>query len=258
MPATSWALVDAPRGDDATLADALVAAVRAGHGTELGTLLDRWGAFVRAASAEVAYAATADNVTITSGSGLRVTRPLRTGVDAGAIDDAARAARACHHLAVTLVERAAVDDATMTVDALAARLGSQAGLAFDPGAPARARAHEAAARAAVEGGDAAAIHDALEAQGTWTVLDALAAGTVSGDDARAALASALGALAEARAERDAAQAATIELAAARALARSLGEELERDEWIRARLRNVKRTPPARLLIAARKRALGRA
>ena len=79
-------------------------------------------------------------------------------------------------------------------------------------------------------------------------------------DARAfatALVRAYDELAAARRDRDAAEATAVDAAASRALAQSLGEVLERDEWIRARLRAAKSTKPAKALIEARKRLLGR-
>jgi hypothetical protein len=72
-----------------------------------------------------------------------------------------------------------------------------------------------------------------------------------------ALTSAYDSLARAIRDRDAAEAAAVDAAASRALAQSLGVVLERDEWIRARLRTVKATKPAQALISARKRILGR-
>ena len=257
MAATGWALVDDRAPEGTTLAGAVVDSLRDGRAGELAVLLDRWGALLRAAPAEVAFAATADNVAVAPDGALHSVRALRPGIDPLAADAPARAARVCLDLARTLVERAVIDDATLTVDALALRLGGQAGVAFDAAALERARAHEAAAQAALGGADPRAVLAAAEAAGTTTVLDAIAEGTVGDVDARRALARALSTLAATRAELARAEEATVELAATRALARSLGEELERDEWIRARLRNVKRTLPARALIAARKRVLRR-
>jgi hypothetical protein len=56
-----------------------------------------------------------------------------------------------------------------------------------------------------------------------------------------------------RAERDALEARLDELAGARVLADELAAELERDEWLRARLRRLKDTRVARALIYARRR-----
>jgi hypothetical protein len=253
MPETSWALVDGPAAPRATLADALVDAARHGRAVEHGDLLERWGAFVRSSPPAVAHVATADNLMVESDGTLGLVHEARAGVDALDADAPARAARVCLHLARLLVRRGAVDDATLIIDALAERLGGQADLPFDALAAERARAHDALGRAATEQLDAAALRTEREARDRWTILDALAAGEVDAADQQAALAAALTSLAVARAERDRAEAAVVELAATRALAHSLGEELERDEWIRARLRNAKSTLPARALIAARKR-----
>jgi hypothetical protein len=258
MPQTSWALVDGPAPAGVSIADALVDAIRTGQATEQAALLDRWGSFVRTAPATVAFAATADNVVPTTDGSLRLARSLRHGVDALDADASARAARVCLHLAATLVRRGAVDEPHRTVDELALRLGGRSGLVFDAAAIERARAHEATARAAHEDADAAELLAAAEALGASTVTDAVTRGEVDESDVRVALVHALVALTDARATRDRAEAAVVELAATRALAASLGEELERDEWIRARLRNVKSTAPARALIAARKRVLHRA
>jgi hypothetical protein len=258
MPQTSWALVDGPAPAGVSIADALVDAIRTGRATEQAALLDRWGSFVRTASPAVGFAATADNVAAGADGALRLLRPIRQGIDALDGDAPARAARVCLHLAATLVHRAAVDEPGLTVDELALRLGGRSGLDLDAAAVERARAHEATARAACERTDAGALLAGAEALGASTVTDAVARGDVDESDVRVALVQALDALAAARLARDAAEAATVELAATRALAQRLGEELERDEWIRARLRNVKSTAPARALIAARKRVLHRA
>ena len=60
-----------------------------------------------------------------------------------------------------------------------------------------------------------------------------------------------------RAERDALEARVDELAGARVLADALAAELERDEWIRARLRRVKGTRAVRGLIYVRRRLRSR-
>jgi hypothetical protein len=59
-------------------------------------------------------------------------------------------------------------------------------------------------------------------------------------------------IARLRAERDTLEARVDELAGARVLADQLAAELERDEWIRARLRRVKATRPVRGVIYARR------
>jgi len=59
-------------------------------------------------------------------------------------------------------------------------------------------------------------------------------------------------IARLRSERDALEVRVDELAGARVLADQLAAELERDEWIRARLRRVKATRPVRGAIYARR------
>ncbi|MEO8695913.1 MAG: hypothetical protein ABI658_20500 [Acidimicrobiales bacterium] len=60
-----------------------------------------------------------------------------------------------------------------------------------------------------------------------------------------------------RAKRDALEAKVDELSGARVLADQLAAELERDEWIRARLRRLKSTRPVRGLIYVRRRVQSR-
>jgi hypothetical protein len=60
-----------------------------------------------------------------------------------------------------------------------------------------------------------------------------------------------------RAKRDALEKKVDELAGARVLADELAAELERDEWIRARLRRLKATRPVRALIHARRKVQSR-
>ena len=64
-------------------------------------------------------------------------------------------------------------------------------------------------------------------------------------------------IARLRAERDALENRVDELAGARVLADQLAAELERDEWIRARLRRLKATRPVRGLIYVRREVLSR-
>jgi hypothetical protein len=77
------------------------------------------------------------------------------------------------------------------------------------------------------------------------------------DDAsvRRELAAAYDEIARLRAERDTLEARVDELAGARVLADQLAAELERDEWIRARLRRLKATRPVRGLFYVRRRLL---
>jgi hypothetical protein len=69
---------------------------------------------------------------------------------------------------------------------------------------------------------------------------------------RAALAEAYDDLDHVRAERDAFEGAAVAGEGARRLAVALGEELERDEWIRARIRRVKSTLPMRAAFRLRR------
>ena len=64
-------------------------------------------------------------------------------------------------------------------------------------------------------------------------------------------------IARLRAERDRLEARVDELAGARVLADQLAAELERDEWIRARLRRLKATRPVRGLIYVRRKVRSR-
>ena len=64
-------------------------------------------------------------------------------------------------------------------------------------------------------------------------------------------------IARLRAERDLLEARVDELAGARVLADQLAAELERDEWIRARLRRLKATRPVRGLIYVRRKVRSR-
>jgi len=64
-------------------------------------------------------------------------------------------------------------------------------------------------------------------------------------------------IARLRAERDLLEARVDELAGARVLADELAAELERDEWIRARLRRLKATRPVRGLIYVRRKVRSR-
>lgn len=256
MPDTSWALVrddGRPSDDVATLVVARLLADPADAG--LRVLLERWGAFVATLPPAHAFAATADNVVERDGV-LRVASDLRAGIEP--LDDDATRARLCWHLARAVVVAGAADDPECRVDALAVRLGGIAGLTFADAALARALAHEATTHARLDGLDTATLATQLTRESAWTMHDALDAGALDAGAQRAALHGAWQALVRTRRDRDRAERDAVGHAAARALATDLGEVLERDEWIRARLRNVKSTKPARALIAARKKALGRA
>jgi hypothetical protein len=64
-------------------------------------------------------------------------------------------------------------------------------------------------------------------------------------------------IARLRAQRDLLEARADELAGARVLADQLAAELERDEWIRARLRRLKATRPVRGLVYVRRKVRSR-
>ena len=75
--------------------------------------------------------------------------------------------------------------------------------------------------------------------------------------ARRELLAAYDEIAHLRAERDALETRIDELSGARVLADQLAAELERDEWIRARLRRLKATRPVRGLIYVRRKVRSR-
>ena len=254
MRDTSWALVREAGAPKVHVAAAIIDHVRHGAATDASELYAQWGAFVTGLAPRAAFAATADNVSLLDGE-LRLASDLREGVEPLDVD--ATAARLCWHLARSLVLAGVADDPDITVDLLATRVGGRSGLQFDTAARARAKAHEASFAAVIDNRDPGIERGLLDEEGNWSMRDALAAGAIADDDSRFALAVAWDSLVNLRADRDRAEAAAIEVAATRALAQSLGEELERDEWIRARLRKAKATKAANLAIAARKRILRR-
>ena len=77
-------------------------------------------------------------------------------------------------------------------------------------------------------------------------------GALDDTSLRRELSAAYDEIARLRAERNTLEARVDELAGARVLADQLAAELERDEWIRARLRRVKATRPVRGLVYARR------
>lgn len=258
MPDTSWALVhDEGRPLD-SIASHLLAHARSARpagDTATRALLERWGAFVATCTPHAAFAATADNVRLLDDE-VGLAADLRAGVEP--LDTEATAARLCWHLARFLVVHGAAGDPDRRVDELAGRLGGVAGLAFSDAALARALVHEAAQHAGRDALDASTLAEQYAHESAWTMPTALDAGAIEAAEQPAALLAAWAELARARRDRDLAEADAVGHAAARTLAADLGAVLERDEWIRARLRNVKSTKPARALIAARKKALGRA
>lgn len=255
MPDTSWALVH-DEGRPSSHVAGVVATRTLTDPTDptIRPLLEQWGAFVLGLAPRAAFAATADNVAM-SDRGLHLACDLRTGAEP--LDDDATVARLAWHLARFLVIAGAADDSSVTIDSLARRLAGRSGLMFTDAGLERAKAHEATQRASIERCDSIAERARIDDEGTWTMRDALANGAMDHATSRQALGAAWTVLERAKLDCARAEATTIELAATRALAASLGAELERDEWIRARLRKAKNTRPAKLLIAARKRALNR-
>ena len=82
-------------------------------------------------------------------------------------------------------------------------------------------------------------------------------GSADGESVRRELLAAYDEIARLRAERDTLEVRVDELAGARVLADRLAAELERDEWIRARLRRLKASRPAQGLIYVRRRLRSR-
>lgn len=255
MPDTSWALVLDDGRPSVHVAGMLISrSLVDPTDATIEPLLSRWAAFVRGLPPSAAFAATADNVAVLEDE-LRLACDLRAGV--GPLDDEATAARLCWHLARALVVSGAAADPTWRVDDLAHRLGGRCGWSFSDAALARAMAHEAQLHAALDALDPVAEGERIADESTWTMPIALIVGAIDDATARHALAAAWTDLVRARRDRDAAESAAIELEATRALAQSLGEELHRDEWIRARLRAAKATRPFKLVIELRKRVLRR-
>jgi hypothetical protein len=251
MTAADWAYVpDVVAGR--TFLDELVAASEPQARTDLLLTL---GAFVQSLDDRACFAATADNV-VRSGA-LSLARPLLD--DVTPLDRGASHARVAWHLAWSLLQVGALgaERPECTVDEHAVTLGNQAGLPIDLTDVERFRHHEAAIHASSRGFDADLLERDMRAVGSLTPRRFAAGERLDARTAAVALTRAYDELVTARRDRDAAEQAAVDAAAIRALAQSLGEVLERDEWIRARLRAVKATKPARALIEARKRLLGR-
>jgi hypothetical protein len=253
MTGTDWAYVPSdppPR----TLLDDLVEAEDNRARTDL---LEQLGRFARACDEESLFAATADNVTLVVDDGLVLARMLAPGITP--LDRQASFARIAWHLSWGMLQAGVVgpDDPDRSVDEHAVMMSGRLGIPVDLQDVERFRAHEAAAHAAVGGFDPSLLASELRAMGACTARHAAATELLEHHAMSRALVAAYDALGEARRDRDAAEVDAVELAANRALARNLGEVLERDEWIRARLRTIKATKPARALIEARKRMLGR-
>lgn len=141
-----------------------------------------------------------------------------------------------------------------TVDEIAAELAGHAGV--DAPDLAIASWHDASARVdEVRSGDAAtaaARTAERRAQGASSVRSTAAGAGLDADDLRARLAAAYDEIERLAAERDAFEDAAVAGEAARRLATEVGAELERDEWIRARIRRLKTTPPLRAAFKARR------
>jgi hypothetical protein len=253
MTGAEWAYVPGAE-PDATLFDEILAATSDEGRTDL--LVD-FGAFAQACDDRTLFAATADNVVRGEQGGFVLARALLPDVEP--LDRAASAARVMWHLTwdLVLLGEIGAEDPAATVDEHAARLGDQAGLAITLLDVERARRHEAASQAGLRGFDRDVLERDLRAVGALTPRGFAAGELLDARSAAIALTRAYDQLVAARRDRDAAEAAAVEAAASKQLAQSLGEVLERDEWIRARLRTVKATRPARALIEARKRLLGR-
>jgi len=122
---------------------------------------------------------------------------------------------------------------TATVDEITAVLAARCGVSLDPAALTGAADGRQSRRALIESG----------------VLDEAAV--------RRELAAAHDEIIRLRAKRDALEMKVDELSGARVLADQLAAELERDEWIRARLRRLKDTRPVRALIHVRRKVQSR-
>ena len=252
MTGTDWAYVpSAP--PVATYLDAIVSAPTR---EQRGDLVAGLGAVLQQLDDRACFAATADNL-VRSDAGWSVARSLLDDVQP--LDRAASCARVAWHLAWAMLQAGALDPdrADRTVDEHALVLGGRAGLAIGVQDLERFRSHEATAHAALREFDRDVLERDMRAMGTVTLRQAAADERLGAQAYARALTSAYDSLADAIRDRDAAEVAAVDAAASRALAQSLGEVLERDEWIRARLRTVKGTKPARALIAARKRILRR-
>jgi hypothetical protein len=254
MPDTSWALSGDEPQRTAHVAALVVARLAANPvDPSVRDLYERWGAYCASLDEHTAFVATADNVSTTEPWSLD--RPPRDGV--APHDDDATRARLCWHLARTLVLSGVADRASISVDVLAVSIAGWSGLAFTDAGLERAKLHEATGRARALGTRPTDELARIHRESGWTMHTALIEGFFEETAARRALNRAWFDLETCRADCSRAEAGAVELAATRALAQSLGEQLERDEWIRARLRRIKTTPPVRAAIALRRRVLKR-
>ena len=129
---------------------------------------------------------------------------------------------------------------TATVDEITATLVGRCGI---PVAPADSETDVA--------------HHHTPQRGEQTRRTIVESGPLDGESLRRGLLTAYDEIARLRAERDTLEARVDELAGARVLADRLAAELERDEWIRARLRRVKASRPVRGLLYVRRRLRSR-
>src|SRR4051812_2871916 len=109
-------------------------------------------------------------------------------------------------------------------------------------------------RCGIDGDSAALVATARGPQSRRALVES---GVLDDTAVRRELSAAYDEIARLRAERDALEVRVDELAGARVLADELATELERDEWIRARLRRLKGTRPVRGLIYVRRRVQSR-
>ena len=129
---------------------------------------------------------------------------------------------------------------TATIDDITATLRGRCGVSLDP-----------------DDGTTAPTEDRQRQRGGQSRRAVVDSGAADGESMRRELLAAYDEIARLRAERDALEARVDELAGARVLADRLAAELERDEWIRARLRRLKASRPARGLIYVRRKLRSR-
>jgi hypothetical protein len=232
-----------------TLLDELVAASSAASRADL---VHEWAAFVATLDDETRWRATADNVG-RDATGLVVLRTAPAAPING--DAAATSARLVWYLAFDLAHSGATFGVAMdrNIDELALQLSTLAGFALTTNDLDRFVVGEARAIAAAEpGGSASTIAGELRAAGLATPRTLAVGGALELTASHRALVAAYEELSCARADRDRAEVDAIELASARALVAELGAELERDEWIRARLRRIKTLAVFRAAVSVRR------
>ena len=129
---------------------------------------------------------------------------------------------------------------TATIDEITAILAGRCAVSLDP-----------------DDSTSSATEDPLRHRGGQSRRAIVESGQADGESMRLELLAAYDEIARLHAERDALEARVDELAGARVLADRLAAELERDEWIRARLRRLKASRPARGVIYVRRRLRSR-